>query len=310
MERKDWNEIGKNQFVLTPYSVNETINKKIILLRGDMTTLEVDCVVNAANSRLRGGGGIDGAIHSKAGPELFQYLVDHYDFCETGDFKPTPAFKLPSKEILHAVGPIGEQPHLLERCYWKCMHYMKNTNKKTIAFPCISTGIYGYDNNKACPVVLRIIRFWLENNMDWDGTIIFCVFSQRDYDIYKNYLPYYFPTQESTHEMIDTMIMEKIEKKQVLLNTLKETEEKKSIQQIQEYIKEDNQLNEQIFDLTTSKIMLQQIPEQQIIIKKEYNDFKFFDTIEKSLIKRLIILQQERNQLKGETYPIINPKEE
>ena len=159
---KTWHELANEKQSISPFPPDETLNKRIILFRGDITTLPVDCIVNAANSRLRGGGGVDGAIHDAAGKELYKYLCDHYQHCDTGDFRPTPGFKLPSKEILHAVGPIGENPAMLKSCYSKCLHYMKTTNKQTIAFCCISTGIYGYDNEKACPVALETVRFFLE----------------------------------------------------------------------------------------------------------------------------------------------------
>ncbi|KAL7717724.1 Macro domain-containing protein [Entamoeba marina] len=177
----------------THYEVNPVLNDRVAIYQGDITKLKFDAVVNAANSGLRGGGGVDGCIHRAAGNQLIQYLVKHYNHCPTGDFKPTPGFNMPCKHILHGVGPIGEHPKELKSVYIRCMNYMKENKLKTIAFPCISTGIYGYDNENACPVVLSSIRKWLENNLDWKGVIVFCCYSDKDTQIYKNNIATYFP---------------------------------------------------------------------------------------------------------------------
>ncbi|KAL7716363.1 MACRO domain-containing protein [Entamoeba marina] len=182
------------------FDINTVLNERVAIYQGDITKLQFDAVVNAANSRLRGGGGVDGCIHSAAGYNLLKYLKENYEYCETGDFKPTPGFNMPCKQILHGVGPIGEHPEPLKKLYIRCMNYMKENKLKTIAFPCISTGIYGYSNKKACPVVLKTIRSWLEENLDWDGVIVFCCYSNKDTQIYKNNIATYFP--KHTHEEV------------------------------------------------------------------------------------------------------------
>ncbi|BFU18919.1 macro domain containing protein [Entamoeba histolytica HM-1:IMSS-B] len=189
-----WDVTGKDHPVNTGYEKNEEMNKKIIIITGDITKIQVDVVVNAANSYLRGGGGVDGAIHCAAGYDLYDYLCSHYTYCKTGDFKPSPGFKMPCKEILHGVGPIGENAIQLQSVYVRCLEYVRLKGYKSIAFPCISTGIFGYNNNSACPVVLEVVRNWLEVNPLWEGKIIFCCYNLTDYNIYLKFLPYYFPT--------------------------------------------------------------------------------------------------------------------
>lgn len=163
-----------------------TINTNTIeVIINDITKLNVDYMVNAANKSLRGGGGVDGAIHRAAGNKLLKYIIDNIpQGCETTDAILTPGFNLNCK-IIHAVGPYGVKPELLKRTYLNCLKYVENEKNKTIAFPCISTGIYHYPNELACPVVLQTIKEWCNNNPN-NIHIIICTYLQKDYETYLN----------------------------------------------------------------------------------------------------------------------------
>jgi len=173
------------------------LNKKISIFTGDITCLEIDAIVNAANSSLAGGGGVDGAIHSAAGRSLLQDECRTLGECETGNAKITGGYKLPAKYIIHAVGPVGEKPELLSKCYKQSLDLLKENGLSTIAFPCISTGIYGYPNNNAANVALESVREWLEDNEYRNNIkrIIFCLFLDVDIKVYHKLLPIYFPVQ-------------------------------------------------------------------------------------------------------------------
>lgn len=130
--------------------------------RGDITRLQVDAIVNAANSSLLGGGGVDGAIHRAAGPELVQACRMLHG-CATGDAKATPGFRLPAKWVFHAVGPVWNggargEAEKLAGCYRRCMELAREHRVKTIAFPAISTGIYGYPRRPAAEIAVRVCR--------------------------------------------------------------------------------------------------------------------------------------------------------
>ncbi|XP_033734812.1 ADP-ribose glycohydrolase MACROD2-like [Pecten maximus] len=178
--------------------VNETFNKKLTLWRGDITALEIDSIANAANNSLLGGGGVDGAIHSAAGSCLVTECRT-LGGCDTGDAKITGGFKLPSKYVIHTVGPIGENPEALRSCYTTCLDLMVDNKLRSIAFPCISTGIYGYPSNKAADVVLSTMREWLEDSDNGDKVdrIIFCLFMPQDVVLYEELMQLYFPVPSS-----------------------------------------------------------------------------------------------------------------
>ncbi|KAG0322610.1 O-acetyl-ADP-ribose deacetylase macrod1, partial [Dissophora globulifera] len=148
------------------FAPNKTFNERISLWQGDITLLGVDAVVNAANKSLLGGGGIDGAIHRAAGRKLLNECRT-LGGCETGDAKITGGYNLPARHVIHTVGPIGEIPNKLSSCYRRVLEVVKENNLTSVAFCCISTGIYGYDNSKAAHVALETVREWMEDNHEY-----------------------------------------------------------------------------------------------------------------------------------------------
>ena len=154
----------------------------------DITTLEVDVIVNAANSSLLGGGGVDGAIHQAAGPLLLEECRK-LGGCETGDAKLTMGYELPARFVIHAVGPVWDgghsgEPGLLASCYRKSMEIAQARHFMSIAFPAISTGAYGYPVDPAARLAVEVVRDTLEaSGVPMDVT--FCCFSEGDLSIYK-----------------------------------------------------------------------------------------------------------------------------
>lgn len=182
----------------TLFEPNETLNPKISLFRGDITKLEIDAIVNAANKTLLGGGGVDGSIHRGAGPLLKKECAT-LGGCETGEAKITGAYGLPAKYVIHTVGPIasgsvGERERAdLRSCYQNCLELAAENGLRTVAFPCISTGVYGYPPEKAVEVALATVREYLEQHHTQLDRVIFCVFLKSDEDLYLQRLPQYFP---------------------------------------------------------------------------------------------------------------------
>ena len=160
----------------------------IEILQTDITTLQVDAIVNAANKSLLGGGGVDGAIHCAAGPELLKFNRALRG-CETGKAKLSPGFKLAAKWVIHTVGPVwhgGEQgeAELLKNCYCNSFQLALAHDVKSIAFPGISTGIYGYPKRSATKIALSVM--WQYETQF--NHIIACCFSKEDVDIYSEEL--------------------------------------------------------------------------------------------------------------------------
>lgn len=168
-------------------------NKKksvIYINQGDITTLDCECIVNAANKSLLGGGGVDGAIHRAAGPELLKECRT-LGGCETGEAKITKGYKLPAEWIIHTVGPVycgkGKDAELLANCYRNSLELAKSYNVHSIAFPAISTGVYGYPLDEATEVAITTVKKWLDENQGYFIEVIFCCFSKQAYDIYQSY---------------------------------------------------------------------------------------------------------------------------
>lgn len=174
------------------YSVDPNLNKKVSVWEGNITHLEIDAIVNAANTSLLGGGGVDGAIHSAAGSALKAECATLHG-CDTGDAKITGGYRLPAKYVIHTVGPRGEVPELLQSCYKTCFNVLTKNTLRVVAFPCISTGIYGYPNQAAAHIAIGTTRKFLEKNPDSIDRVIFCVFLKKDVEIYENLMQIYFP---------------------------------------------------------------------------------------------------------------------
>ncbi len=161
---------------------------KIELFHGDITTLKVDAIVNAANKSLLGGGGVDGAIHRAAGKELLEECRS-LNGCNTGEAKITKGYNLPSRFVIHTVGPVwhggksGESEKLIS-CYKRSLEVALENDVKTIAFPNISTGVYGYPKSEAAEIAVQTIDQFLTEN-DRIEKVIFCVFDTENMEIYK-----------------------------------------------------------------------------------------------------------------------------
>lgn len=196
-----WKETAKGLAVKVEnpkYKKDKQLNDKISLFRGDITKLEVDAIVNAANNSLLGGGGVDGCIHRAAGSLLTDECRTLQN-CETGKAKITCGYRLPAKHVIHTVGPIAvgqptaSQAAELRSCYLSSLDLLLEHRLRSVAFPCISTGVFGYPNEEAAEVVLATLREWLEQHKDKVDRLIICVFLEKDEGIYRERLPHYFP---------------------------------------------------------------------------------------------------------------------
>ncbi|XP_030413817.1 ADP-ribose glycohydrolase MACROD2 isoform X1 [Gopherus evgoodei] len=198
--------------------VKKSLSEKVSLYRGDITLLEIDAIVNAANSSLLGGGGVDGCIHRAAGPCLVAECRNLCG-CETGQAKITCGYDLPAKYVIHTVGPIA-RGHIsdthkedLASCYKSSLKLAKENNIRSIAFPCISTGIYGFPNEPAAVIALTTIKEWLNKNHNEMDRVIFCVFLEVDYKIFKKKMSEYFPTDDNEEETEINEDTEELEQK-------------------------------------------------------------------------------------------------
>jgi len=170
--------------------MNKSILDRIEVNQGDITKLEVDAIVNAANTRLQGGGGVDGAIHRAAGPGLLAECRE-IGGCPTGEARITKGYRLPARFVIHTVGPVyrgtpGDQA-ALTGCYRNSLRLATEHGIRTIAFPAISCGVYGYPIEKACRVAVDTTRAFLADHPSIEQ-VIFVLFSDPDLEVYRTYL--------------------------------------------------------------------------------------------------------------------------
>jgi O-acetyl-ADP-ribose deacetylase (regulator of RNase III) len=161
-------------------------------IQADITTLSVDAVVNAANTTLLGGGGVDGAIHRAAGPGLLEECRA-LGGCPTGDAKITKGHRLPARFVIHTVGPVWHggargEAELLASCYWRSLEIAREYGLRSVAFPSISTGVYGYPFEDAATIALNTVNAFLDAAPSAFDELIFCCFSARDRDVYRRLL--------------------------------------------------------------------------------------------------------------------------
>ncbi len=170
--------------------MEKEILDRIEIMQGDITRLKIDAIVNAANTSLLGGGGVDGAIHRAAGPELLAECRT-IGGCPTGEARITKGYNLPARYVIHTVGPVykgrPQDSRLLSFCYLNSLQLAVEHNINSIAFPAISCGVYGYPINEACRIAVDTTVGFLKENKSIKK-IIFILFSSGDYKIYKDYL--------------------------------------------------------------------------------------------------------------------------
>ena len=168
--------------------ISEKVKNQIQVVQGDITKLDCDGIVNAANRSLLGGGGVDGAIHRAAGPELLAECRTLHG-CRTGEAKITKGYRLKAKYIIHTVGPIysgtAEDAAQLADCYRNSLDLAKEHEVHSIAFPAISTGVYGYPLEDATEIAVKTVAQWLEAHADYAMQVIFCCFDARTERVYQ-----------------------------------------------------------------------------------------------------------------------------
>ena len=168
-------------------------DERIAVVQGDITTMHIDAIVNAANASLLGGGGVDGAIHRIAGPELLE-ACRALKGCRTGDAKGTKGFNLPAKYIIHTVGPVWQggnhnEAAKLASCYRRSIEVALELKARSIAFPAISTGVYGYPPHLAAPIAIETVNITLQRiTKNHISSVIFVAFDTATYEIYTKLL--------------------------------------------------------------------------------------------------------------------------
>ena len=167
------------------------MENKIEIHKGDITKLSVDAIVNAANTSLLGGAGVDGAIHRAAGPKLLEYNKK-LGGCPTGEARISPGFNLPAKHVISTVGPVWNggnrnEDELLANCYRNSLRIAFENNIKTLAFPSISTGVYRFPVERASKIAVKEVKDFLDKNPSIEKVIFVC-FDDKTYDVYKNIL--------------------------------------------------------------------------------------------------------------------------
>ena len=173
------------------------MKEKIEIIQGDITKLAVDAIVNAANNSLLGGGGVDGAIHRAAGAKLVAECATLMG-CRTGDAKITAGYRLPAKHVIHTVGPVWHggakgEPDLLRSAYRRCFQVADENGLKSIAFPAISAGVYGYPMAQACEIALQEAKAALENYPELER-VVFVPFNEGALRIYQETFKRIFPS--------------------------------------------------------------------------------------------------------------------
>ncbi|XP_028676156.1 ADP-ribose glycohydrolase MACROD2 isoform X1 [Erpetoichthys calabaricus] len=201
-----WRKSEKNKEDAEDSSLQvNVLSEKVSLYKGDITLLEIDAIVNAANSSLLGGGGVDGCIHRAAGLCLLDECQT-LNGCETGNAKITCGYDLPAKYVIHTVGPVARghvgktQKDLLAACYDSSLNLLKENGLRSVAFPCISTGIYGFPNEPAAEIALETVQNWIKKNSDEIERVIFCVFLETDHKIYKEKMTKFFSTDNDAND--------------------------------------------------------------------------------------------------------------
>ncbi|KAI9756546.1 MAG: hypothetical protein M4579_003805 [Chaenotheca gracillima] len=187
----------------TSVAPSQALNNKISLIRTDITKLQVDSIVNAANGSLLGGGGVDGAIHRAAGKDLLKECRT-LNGCDTGSAKITNAYNLPCKKVIHAVGPVytsakksNSQTTLLQGCYRRSLQLAAENNLSSIAFSALSTGVYGYPSDEAAEAALDEVKRFLESEQGKKlDRVIFCNFEAKGEEAYQSAVPRFFPPTE------------------------------------------------------------------------------------------------------------------
>lgn len=177
--------------LFTPFRNKLMPSERITLAKGDITTLGVDAIVNAANTTLLGGGGVDGAIHRAAGPKLLEECKT-IGGCPTGEARITKGYNLPASYVIHTVGPVWQGGHnsekeLLQNAYINSLKLAKEHKLNSIAFPNISTGVYGFPKKLAAQIAVDSVKSYLKNNK-YPKEVVFVCFDDENYGLYRTLL--------------------------------------------------------------------------------------------------------------------------